>query len=606
MKRKGFGIRDFFIPIALLGIIGSIVVPLPHFLIDLLIIGNLIISIALLVSALQVADPLRLSALPSILLLTTLYRLCVNISTTRSILGTGNAGMTVEAFGKFVIGGSLGVGVVVFLVLTLVQFIVIAKGSERVAEVAARFTLDALPGKQMSIDADVRAGLYDLSTARSKREELQMESRYYGALDGAMKFVKGDAIAGLCIVVVNIIGGLVSGIVVESLPISLALQKYTILTIGDGLSSQIPSLLSSLAAGLVVTRVNRSESSSSELLGQLFQKKSVFFIVGGFLTLLAFVPLMPTFVLLGVGASVLTFGIRHTAEENEEAPPPAQFFPKVPPLLSITKGAGWDYLDVRFLDHLRSVFFERTGLLLPAVNLAFQSSSQDSVRLEFRGVQILSCTEKDPELLESRLQETFFLIRTELLDDGQTRRLLDFHDPLCPELTAQIVPQHLSITQLTELLRDLVREGVNIRTLDVILQAIAEATLKGASGRLLLEEVRALCGRVIIYSLFGNIDALNVWVPSFECEEAFSKAEREKLNLDLDQINHFVAEVRQVEAQGIITTRAARKLMAECLEIHGFSTPVLAHEEIPKNIRINPIRKRNEINRELYAEKLAA
>ena len=249
--------------------------PVPPAVMDFLLVGNLILALVLFLSTLYIPDTLRLSALPTMLLLATLYRLALNISTTRNILSAGDGGRVVEAFGGIVIQGNLVVGVVIFLIITLVQFIVIAKGSERVAEVSARFTLDALPGKQMSIDADVRAGVIDVSTARVKRQDLQTESRFYGALDGAMKFVKGDAIAGIIITVINIVGGLAIGIISEGLPLPLAVTKYTTLTIGDGLVAQIPALLNSLAAGIVVTRVARGDDASlaGELLSQLGQVK---------------------------------------------------------------------------------------------------------------------------------------------------------------------------------------------------------------------------------------------------------------------------------------------------------------------------------------------
>ena len=216
--------KNLILPLSVLAMFASMLLPLPSGLLDILLVANLILSLLLLISALYITKPLKLSALPTLLLLATLFRLSLNVSTTRMILGSSGISKTIEAFGKVVIQGNLVVGVVVFLVITLVQFIVIAKGSERVAEVSARFTLDAMPGKQMSIDADVRAGLIDFKTAKEKREELQTESRFYGALDGAMKFVKGDAIAGLVITTINIIGGFAVGIFINNMDIQAEIQ----------------------------------------------------------------------------------------------------------------------------------------------------------------------------------------------------------------------------------------------------------------------------------------------------------------------------------------------------------------------------------------------
>ncbi|MCB0320100.1 MAG: FHIPEP family type III secretion protein, partial [Bdellovibrionales bacterium] len=209
--------KELILPVGLIAIIACMLLPLPSFVVDSLLVMNLLFAILLVVSSLYLTNPIRLSSLPTIILLATLYRLALNISTTRKILGSGDAGEMIDLFGQLLMQGEIVVGLVIFLVISLVQFIVIAKGAERVAEVSARFTLDALPGKQMAIDADVRSGLIDLDTAKRKREDLQVESRFYGALDGAMKFVKGDAIAGLVITAVNIVGGFGVGMLVRGM-----------------------------------------------------------------------------------------------------------------------------------------------------------------------------------------------------------------------------------------------------------------------------------------------------------------------------------------------------------------------------------------------------
>ena len=271
MKTPQIGARDIVMPVGLLLVVGCMIIPLPPAVLDILLCSNLLFALLLVISALHIRDPLKLATLPSLLLMATLFRLSLNLATTRAVLGSGHAGKAVEAFGSVVIQGSVAVGFVLFLLITLIQFIVVAKGAERVAEVAARFTLDALPGKQMAIDAELRSGLLDSETARRKRLEVQMESRFYGALDGAMKFVKGDAIAGIVITFVNICGGLLIGLLVHELEFDVALRRYTVLTIGDGLLSQIPSLLNSIAAGLIVTRVQVDESStlSSDLISHV-------------------------------------------------------------------------------------------------------------------------------------------------------------------------------------------------------------------------------------------------------------------------------------------------------------------------------------------------
>ena len=250
-----------------LGIVFIFIVPLPTWLVDVLIAVNICIASLLIVLALYLPSPLAFSSFPALLLLTTMFRLALSIATTRLILLEQDAGKIVEAFGNFVVGGNLAVGLVVFLIITIVNFLVITKGSERVAEVAARFSLDALPGKQMSIDSDLRGGLIDGAQARHKRDRLSRESQLFGAMDGAMKFVKGDAIAGLVIVLINILGGFSTGMLQHAMSAGEAITLYSVLTIGDGLIAQIPALLIALTAGMIITRVAPDDQSPSSHIG---------------------------------------------------------------------------------------------------------------------------------------------------------------------------------------------------------------------------------------------------------------------------------------------------------------------------------------------------
>lgn len=274
-----------------------LIIPVPPTLLDILMILNLSISLIILFNALFSKEPLNMSAFPTLLLITTLFRLSLNVSSTRNILLSGYAGNVVEAFGNFVGGGSLVVGIVIFLVLIVIQFIVINKGTERISEVSARFTLDAMPGKQMAIDADLNTGAINDDQAKAMREKIQDESSFFGAMDGATKYVKGDATAGLIITMINFIGGLVTGIVMQGMDAMEALNRYTILTMGDGLVSQIPSLLISLSSGILVTKVSKESDLGDVLLKQLFSIPKVLYIVAGTLTLLAFTP-FPTLICL--------------------------------------------------------------------------------------------------------------------------------------------------------------------------------------------------------------------------------------------------------------------------------------------------------------------
>ncbi len=285
---------DIFVVLALIFIVVMMVIPMPTFLLDLLLACNISFAVLILLLTMNILEPLELSIFPSLLLMTTLFRLALNVSSTRLILLQGYAGRVILAFGSFVVGGNYVVGMVVFLILVVIQFVVITRGAERVAEVAARFTLDAMPGKQMSIDADLNAGLISEDDARRRRLEVAREADFYGAMDGASKFVKGDAIAGIIITLINIIGGIIIGTLQQGLPVVEALQKYALLTVGDGLVSQIPALLISTATGIVVTRVSSEKNLGTDIIEQLLSQPKVLWMASALLLFIGIIPGMPT------------------------------------------------------------------------------------------------------------------------------------------------------------------------------------------------------------------------------------------------------------------------------------------------------------------------
>ncbi|MFL5320162.1 MAG: type III secretion system export apparatus subunit SctV [Myxococcaceae bacterium] len=297
---------DIVLAVVVISIVGMMIVPLPTPLMDVLLTTNISLSVILLLISLYVPHALKLSSFPTILLITTMFRLALTVSTTRLILLTGNPGEVVTAFGQFVVRGNFVVGAVIFLILVIVNFIVISKGSERVAEVAARFTLDAMPGKQMSIDADMRAGSIDMEEGKRRRRDLERESTLFGAMDGAMKFVKGDAIAGIIITAINIVGGLIIGVMQRGLTVGDAAKKYTLLTIGDGLVAMIPAILISTCAGIIVTRVGGEEEGAhlgKDLGSQLTAYPKAIAIAGAMLGVLAIIPGLPTVPFLIMGAA---------------------------------------------------------------------------------------------------------------------------------------------------------------------------------------------------------------------------------------------------------------------------------------------------------------
>ncbi|MCC2686011.1 MAG: flhA [Paenibacillaceae bacterium] len=279
-------IKDLIILIGIIGIVLMMVVPIPLWLLSMLLIINISIALTIILVGMNTQDALEFSIFPSLLLITTLFRLALNVSTTRNILANGEAGNVVSTFGSFVAQGNIVVGFVVFLILVIVQFIVIVKGSERVAEVAARFTLDAMPGKQMSIDADLNSGLIDEKQARARRTKIEKEADFYGAMDGASKFVKGDAIAGIVILLINLVGGLIIGVTMHGMTIAEAGTTFSILTIGDGLVSQIPALLISTAAGIIITRATSEGNLSHDITSQLFSYPKLLYVVAGTIAVL--------------------------------------------------------------------------------------------------------------------------------------------------------------------------------------------------------------------------------------------------------------------------------------------------------------------------------
>lgn len=308
-RPTGSWLRDICVVAGLLVIVAVMILPLPLFIIDALIATNFAFGIGMVLFAMFVRDTTELTVFPSLLLISTLYRLSISVATTRMILMHGHGGEIIEAFGMMVVGGNIVIGLVVFMIITIVQFLVIAKGAERVSEVAARFSLDAMPGKQMSIDSDLRSGLLESDEARRKRKHLEMENKMHGALDGAMKYVKGDAMASIVIVLVNLVGGFAIGAIQQGLPASEALRVYSILSIGDGLVAQVPALLGAMSAGLLVTRgsdEDRDRHMGDAIFRQLGANPRVFVVSGVVLMLMATIPGFPTVVFLLLGGLMAT------------------------------------------------------------------------------------------------------------------------------------------------------------------------------------------------------------------------------------------------------------------------------------------------------------
>jgi len=599
---------DQIVPAAVVGIIIMMILPLPNELLDLLLTVNLAFSIALLLSAVSIRSPERYTVLPSILLLSTLFRLGLNIATTRQLLSTGEAPDLVAAFGRFVVGGNLIVGAVVFLIITLVQFVVISKGAERVAEVAARFTLDAMPGKQISIDADLRSGILSIAEARERRAELQRESRLYGALDGAMKFIKGDAIAGLMITGLNIIAGVVIGTTIHGLDLRTAAGRYTLFTIGDGLVSQIPALLVSIAAGMVVTRVaGRGELSiGGEVFAQVTEKLSPPAITSCLMLALAFLPGMPLFPLL-LFAVIFLFVAVHVHRRGGPAG-----IAEIDNFKPIGASPVTLHLSIQALDALRgsSTFvtevqqfrkrlFTESGFILVEPELSIEPAFE-AARLEVRrfgslmAVAELSTGRAAAEALtalvsclEKRLHE--------YMDDTQTRLILEAHECRCEDLINSVIPSKLTITALTKVLRSLLEERIPVSNLAGILQGVLEwstetdpALPDQAKEELLSATVRSKLAPFIRERIIGERTELAALRLSRSLEHLLGESILnggpilERLRTAITkQIRNREGAIDCVLADPISRRRLARIIAEE-----GLTVPVLLQSEVPAGIRL--------------------
>jgi len=407
--------RGLGVPLMLLTILAMVMVPMPPLALDILFTFNIALAVAILLTAIYVGRPLDFGVFPTILLVVTLLRLVLNIASTRVVLleghtGTAAAGKVIEAFGEFVVGGNYAVGLVIFGILVIINFVVVTKGAGRVSEVTARFTLDAMPGKQMAIDADLNAGIIDQEQAKARREEIGEEADFYGSMDGASKFVRGDAVAGILILFINIIGGLIIGTAQHDLSLSAAVHNYTLLTIGDGLVAQIPSLLLSTAVAIIVTRMSRSQDMGSQMFAQVFADPRTLIVTTAVLTVLGLIPGMPNLAFLSL-AALSGFGawrMRRSRAAEPVAAAPAEERPAALPDLDWQDVAPVDlvglevgYRLIPLVDRardgalvgrikgVRRKLTEELGFLIPAVHIRDNLDlGPNSYRISLMGVPI--------------------------------------------------------------------------------------------------------------------------------------------------------------------------------------------------------------------------
>ena len=624
---------DIVLVAGIVAIIALMIVPLPTWAIDVLVAANIAGGVLLLLLAIYVANPLEFSVFPSVLLISTLFRLALSIATTRMILLHGEAGHIIETFGHMVAGGNLVVGLVVFLIITVVQFIVIAKGSERVAEVAARFSLDAMPGKQMSIDSDLRSGLIDKDEARRRRRVLENESKLNGSLDGAMKFVKGDAIAGIIIIIINLLGGLAIGVMQIGMTMGDAAIKYSILTIGDGMVTQIPALLGAMSAGLLVTRTTDDEHDKhlGDAIGrQLTAKPRVLLVAGGLCLLFAMVPGFPAVVFVLLGVALFTSGamltpalrarwerfaqpkvaaVRRRAAEapalmSTDAAPPR---PTVPLLLELPAGRLSADASRELLHGLEGVldhFQLYLGLRLPRIDVhAVQLDESEQEDEDATGWRLLAHevpvaqgalpSENTAQALadavrESLRRHTALFLGTQEANHLLTRASVDLPDVVKETLRA------LPLARVAEILRRLVEEEVAIRNLRDILETLSDAAQREKDVYALTELVRIGLKRQLCYrhAPEGRLHAL-LLEPSLE--EMLRGAVRvnggaQQLALDPVQMSQlmqrFAEAVQQHRPAAIVTAVDIRRHVRKLIEADCFDTPVLSYHELMPTLQL--------------------
>ncbi|MGK2953551.1 MAG: flagellar biosynthesis protein FlhA [Thiobacillus sp.] len=412
---SGANARAMAAPIFIVLILAMLVLPLPPFALDMLFTFNIALSIMVLLVSLSTKKALEFAAFPTVLLLSTLLRLSLNVASTRVVLLEGHtgpdaAGKVIEAFGHFLVGGDYTVGIIVFVILVVINFIVITKGAGRIAEVSARFTLDAMPGKQMAIDADLNAGLINEDEARSRRAEISQEADFYGSMDGASKFVRGDAIAGILILLINIIGGLLVGVMQHDLSLADAARNYTLLAIGDGLVAQIPALVISIAAGIIVSRVSTDEDITGQMMSNVFNKTQALYITAAILGLMGMIPGMPNFAFLLLAGGMVWLAWR-SSKVPPEAPPEVQAAPvaavesqeasweDVAPIDTLGLEVGYRLIPlvdsaadgelVRRIKGIRKKFAREIGFLPPAVHIRDNLEiNPNSYRITLKGVEI--------------------------------------------------------------------------------------------------------------------------------------------------------------------------------------------------------------------------
>jgi len=676
-----FSFSTLGIPALVLLIVAMLVLPLPAWLLDILFTFNIAISLMVVLIAINTRKPLEFSSFPSVLLFATMLRLALNVASTRVILVNGHegeeaAGQVIAAFGHFVIGGNYLVGFVIFVILMIINFIVVTKGAGRVSEVNARFTLDAMPGKQMSIDADLNAGVIDQETAKKRREELSQESDFFGSMDGASKFVSGDAIAGILILVINLIGGLIVGMVQHDMPAAEAGRVYTLLTIGDGLVAQIPGLFLSLATAIIVTRVTTSETMTEQTGSQL-ANPSALFISASLLALLGVVPGMPHLVFLSLAAASAALGFMVLKRQSEPAKPAAGS-PEANAAPEAPKELDWDDVDqvdligleigygliplvnpdtggqlMARVKGVRKKLSAELGFLIQPVRIRDALNiDPDSYHIVLKGVvrgkgevkvgremainpgqvygtlEGVACREPafgleavwiDPSQRDHARTLGFTVVdaatavathlnkvlrdnASDLLSHDEVQQLLDKLAARSPKLVEDLVPGKLPLGVITRTLQNVLAEGVPLRDMRSITEALTESASRTQDPELLTAMIRPKLGRMIVQGLQDDKGSLSVITLDPNLEQLLHNVlqqtpQGQSMVLEPGLAERLFAAMRQgaraVEEQGhpavLVVSPAIRSWVSKASRFRVSDLTILSYNEIPEDQMVKVI-----------------
>lgn len=603
---QGMNPSEFFLALGVIALVCLLVIPIPPLLLDLFLVLSILLSVMTLLLTLYIEEPLEFSSFPSLLLFLTLYRLALNIASTRMILTRQVAGEIIYTFGEFVTSSSSFVGLILFALLTIINFVIVSKGAGRIAEVAARFNLEALSGKQMAIDSEVNAGLLSAEESHKMRDKIAAESEFYGAMDGTSKFVRGDAICSCIITVVNLFGGFVIGVMGKGLSFVECWQTMSRLTIGDGLVNQIPALLISMGAAMMVTRVSKS-SLGKTLSTQLFMHPKVIFVTAIFSLILALIPGMPLLVLLPIAATLFWYAYFLFKKEQGQPQSVVPFSVKDDELIypiTIELSASLLHLAGMVQEKmgtLRHKFTTTLGFPLPAVHIIDNLDlNEGQYLIKMREVTIFYGSATTLTDLMEQLQRSVQKHISSLLTRQDVSYMLEktkLHDPA---VVKELIPEKLTIGQLLKVLQNLLREQVSIRDFVTILEAIADhlSNDKCSDVQLLTEKVRQSLASSISQSFIGKrkiayaitIDAkVQQMIKHSTTLAPMRPASITKMNNEMLRLADLARE--QSLSPVVITASFARAAVKNMIESHLPDIPVLAFEELVSEVKIEDLGK---------------